>query len=263
MSAVRAGSSSVKLFAVGNETVFPLWFTGGFHVADGASSGGRPAEMDALWTTIGLAAASGVRLISVEVTMGAFLRAGHALVPSAVAMLRRTRALAPRAFMVLRVTFYGGVANASTPDIMQLQSADHPTWEPLPVGCENLDVPRTCASPTARWAALAGGWLKEILSAADAVVPGMIAGVQLGGLSSFEWMLPHGGNIPTGYYPDYSRAMVAEWCAERGLPAGARRRAGRRHSPRSRASRSSTARQRTRRRRTLWRGRDRVSDEVR
>jgi hypothetical protein len=195
--------------------VAPLHFCAGLGNVDGVSTPTRPAAAraaaeDALTTQIRLATSVGVRLISVELTMGSFLAHNMSLTPSARGLLQKVRELAPSSFFVLRVTFYGGVASAENPEVV-LQSAANETL--FPCGCTSIADGLTCASPTARWAATAARQLKLLLRAADAVVPGRIVAVQLGGLSSFEWMLPHPPNIPDGMYPDYSNVMRQEWCS--------------------------------------------------
>ena len=201
--------------------MFPLHFVGGLGSVDGVANPSDPpavraASEDALVTQIQLAASVGVRLLSVEVSMGSFIAHNNSLTADAKGLLRRVRQLVPDSFLVLRVTFYGGVASKDNPEV----EIQHVNGSTTSCGCTSINGGLTCASPTQRWADTAAAQLKLLLTAADAVVPGMIASVQLGGLSTFEWMLPHPPGIPLGYFPDYSSVLQQEWCASRGERGG-------------------------------------------
>ena len=81
-----------------------------------------------------------------------------------------------------------------------------------------------CASPTAAWAKAAGVQLRRLLLAADSAIPGAVAGVQLAGLSTGEWELPHDDFVATNgtfrWFPGYSQSLAKEWCARRSEAAG-------------------------------------------
>ena len=218
MRAVRIGTSPLRTFLVDNVThVWPIQFTAN-----------DPAEgsVDNIYTQVELAASEGVRLFSVVLTMASFMRHGGDISVADRAMLRRVIALAPRAYVVLRVSFEGGatlgmekntIMSATNGSTMQCGCS----WARRNGGANSSD---DCASPTAAWAGAASVQLKRLLRAADATIPNTLVGVQVIGLSTGEWELPHDDFVYTNgtfdWFPAYSASMQSEWCAHRGEPAG-------------------------------------------
>ena len=99
MRSVRMGSSPARHFLVGESDgpLWPLHFTG---------AGAAVNAPENLYTQVSLAAAEGVRLFSVELAMGSFIK-HDGLWPAAVAMLQQVVALAPRGFVIIRASFDG------------------------------------------------------------------------------------------------------------------------------------------------------------
>lgn len=137
-------------------------------------------------------------------------------------MLQKVAALAPAGYIVIRATFYGNATLGK--ESLKLMSALNSS-DVITSGCTGAASPwntTDCASPTAEWAGAAARVLQELLSAADAAVPGRVVGVQLGGLSTFEWMLPH-HDTGRAYWPAYSATLQAEFCASQAAAHGAGR----------------------------------------
>jgi hypothetical protein len=134
-----------------------------------------------------------VRLITVALTLGSFLHNGGRLSAADTSLLSRIVQLAPAAFVILRVSLAGGARLGM--EMNTLMSATNGST--IPCGCSwakrggEPNGTDDCASPTAAWAKAAGLQLQRLLRAADVVIPGKLAGVQLVGLSTGEWELPH------------------------------------------------------------------------
>jgi len=189
MRSARIGASPVRQFLVGDSAtplpVWPLWFS--------ANSQTGTAALENVYTQVSLAAASGVDLFTVVLTMADYLEHGDQLSPSAVSMLQRVVKLAPGGYIVLRVSFEGGATlGLEKNTIMSATNGSTMlcgcSWARKSGGPNGID---DCASPTAVWAAAAAAKLKKLLCAADAAIPHKIVGVQFVGLSTGEWELPH------------------------------------------------------------------------
>jgi hypothetical protein len=214
MRSVRIGGSPARHFVVGesDEPIWPLHFTGAAAAVDAPEH---------LYSQVSLAVAEGVRLFSVELAMGSFIEHGG-LWPAAIAMLQRVVALAPRGFVIIRASFDGGATLGMEKET--LMSAVNGST--MLSGCAYVAEWNTtdCASPTAAWAKAAGGQLRRMLVAADNAIPGAVAGVQLAGLSTGEWELPHDDFVATNgtfrWFPGYSKTLAKEWCERQGEAAG-------------------------------------------
>lgn len=187
MRSARIGPSPVRHFLLGDaaEPIFPLWFS--------ANGQNGTAQVKNVYAQVSLAAAEGVRLFTVVLTMADYLTHGGNLSPGAVRMLRRVVELAPEGYVMLRLSFEGGASLGM--EMNTVMSATNGStmlcgcsWATKGGGPNGSD---DCASPTAAWAKAAATQLKLLLRAADATIPGKVSGVQFIGLSTGEWELPH------------------------------------------------------------------------
>ena len=194
------GMSGVRHFLISTSSasseeeavsVWPLSFSASVLTADNSHSDHND-ELRNIYEQVALAAAARVRLITVALTLGSFLKAGR-LSTVDLAMLLRITQLAPSAFIILRVSLAGGARLGMESNT--LMSATNGStmlcgcsWATKGGGPNGTD---DCASPTQSWANAAGLQLQRLLSAADAAIPGRVAGVQLVGLSTGEWEMPH------------------------------------------------------------------------
>jgi hypothetical protein len=236
MRSARIGASPVRHFLVGEAAtaVWPLWFSANGQTGMAASGKAPTAAwlkaLENIYTQVSLAAASGVKLFTVVLTMADYLEHGGKLSPDAVSMLHKIVELAPDGYVILRMSFEGGATLGMEKNT--IMSATNGST--MLCGCSWAGVDGRggggpngtddCASPTAAWATAAASQLKKLLCAADAAIPHKIAGVQFVGLSTGEWELPHDDFVYTNgtfdYFPAYGQQMRREWCESRGEPAG-------------------------------------------
>lgn len=97
MRSARIGASPVRHFLVGEDAapVWPLWFSAngqtGMAAVGKAPSAVWLTALKNIYTQVSLAAASGVQLFTVVLTMADYLQHGEQLSPGAVSMLRKVR----------------------------------------------------------------------------------------------------------------------------------------------------------------------------
>jgi hypothetical protein len=212
MSAEPVGTPGVRHLLVSGtgfeHAIFPLAFSASVLPEDDAVALGN------IYEQVALASAANVRLITVALTLGSFLHHGGRLSAADRRLLRRVIQLAPEAFVILRVSLAGGATLGM--EVNTLMSATNGTtilcgcsWATKGGGPNGTD---DCASPTTAWAEAAGVQLQRLLRAADAAIPGRLVGVQLVGLSTGEWELPHDDFVYTNGTFDCNCCPLSKLC---------------------------------------------------